>query len=136
MTNDELLMDEERNNNDPLGSKSMDFAVRIHKLYKHLIDQSQYHIANQIFRSATSIGANLAESRFASSDIDFRNKLKIASKECSETLFWLELLYRTTYKTKNGYQSLYKDCAEIHKMLIASTKTLTDKINKRNDKTK
>lgn len=35
MTNDELLMDEERNNNDPLGSKSMDFAVRIHKLYKH-----------------------------------------------------------------------------------------------------
>lgn len=54
----------------------------------------------------------------------FLIKLYIALKECSETLYWLELLYETEYISLEQYQSLFNDCEEIRKMLSSSTKTI------------
>ena len=42
-------------------------------------------LISQIVKSATSIGANYMEANQASSKKDFRNKIKIAVKESSET---------------------------------------------------
>src|SRR3989338_8824256 len=49
-------------------------------------------IINQLFRSATSVGANYCEANAASSKNDFRNKIYICRKEIQETKYWLELL--------------------------------------------
>lgn len=50
------------------------------------------YLADQVVRSATSIGANYAEALNASSKTDFRNKIYIAKKETAETKYWLNVI--------------------------------------------
>jgi len=63
----------------PVVKKSFEFSVRIVKCYKYLIkkDKDLKSLYNQILRSGTSVGANIAESQAASSKTDFRNKLRV-----------------------------------------------------------
>lgn len=104
-------------------TKSKQFAVRIVKLNRYLIDEKQeYVLVRQILRSGTSIGANVAESEYAISRNDFALKLYIALKECNETRYWLELLYETEYITEEQFRSLIADCIELQKILTAITK--------------
>ena len=104
--------------------KSKAFALRIINLYKYLIENGQvYALANQILRSGTSIGANVREAVRGQSKPDFYSKLGIALKEADETAYWLELLYESDYITKKQYDSLYADCNELIKLLVAITKT-------------
>lgn len=104
--------------------KSKAFAIRIINLYKHLIESGQvYALANQILRSGTSIGANVREAVRGQSKPDFYSKLGIALKEADETAYWLELLYESEYITQKQFDSLYSDCTELIKLLVAITKT-------------
>ena len=48
-------------------------------------------MASQIFRSGTSIGANIREAQNAESKRDFIHKFKISAKEIEETTYWLQL---------------------------------------------
>lgn len=67
---------------------SKSFALRVIKLYKYLTEEKhEYIMAKQVYRSGTSIGANIAESRNAQSTADFINKLSIALKEADETMY-------------------------------------------------
>lgn len=68
--------------------KAKKFGVRIIKLADFLDNLKHKVVANQILRSGTSIGANIAESEFAASNLDFINKLQIARKEANETKYW------------------------------------------------
>lgn len=107
--------------------KSKRFAIRIVNLYKYLCDvKKEFVLSKQLLRSGTSIGANLAEAEYAVSKKDFMAKLYIALKECSETKYWLELLYETEYLSKEQFDSIYNDCEEIRKMLSSSTKTIKE----------
>lgn len=66
--------------------KSLAFAKRIVDMYHFLItEKREYILSKQIFRSGTSIGANVAEGLEAESRIYFKHKLHIALKETSET---------------------------------------------------
>ena len=76
-----------------LADLSMDFAVEILKLCDGI--KGHYSITNQLERSATSIGANIREAKYAHSKPDFISKLQISLKECYETEYWLELLFET-----------------------------------------
>ncbi len=105
--------------------KSKAFAIRIIRMYQYLIEKKhEYVLSKQVLRSGTSIGANIAEATCASSRKDFAAKLYIAFKECSETLYWLELLYETDYITEAMYRSIRKDCDELYRLLSASTRTV------------
>lgn len=118
------------NNENTVKNKSMLFAVRIVHMYKHLCDSKrEYVISKQLLRSGTSIGANIAESEYAISNRDFLSKLYIALKECSETRYWIELLYQTDFLEKAEYISILRDCDEIRRMLSSSTKTLRQKLS-------
>jgi four helix bundle protein len=114
---------------DPLREKSMRFAVRIVKLNHWLREEhKEFALADQILRSGTSIGANLAEAVYAPSSRDFLNKNKIALKECSETIFWLDLLHRSELISDESFSSLYADCTELRKMLSSACKTTEERI--------
>ncbi len=114
---------------DPLREKSMRFAVRIVKLNHRLREErKEFALADQILRSGTSIGANLAEAVYAPSSRDFLNKNKIALKECSETIFWLDLLHRSELISDESFSSLYADCTELRKMLSSACKTTEERI--------
>ena len=109
----------------PIVDKSMNFAVRIVNLYKYLCDKrSEYVLSKQVLRSGTSIGANVREAVRAQSKADFNTKMHIAMKEASETEYWLELLERTDYLTKEQAASIRADCVELIKILISITKTV------------
>ena len=123
-------MEEKTNKAGVLHRKSLCFAVRIVKLSNYLKEEKkEYTLSSQILKSGTSIGANLAESSAAYSKKDFLSKVYIALKECSETLYWLELLHQTDYITDEMFRSMQQDCEELRRMLSATTKTLQEAEN-------
>ena len=112
-----------------LRTLSMDFAVDIIELVKHLKSKHETVISNQIGRSGTSIGANIHEANYAQGKKDFISKLEIALKEASETGYWLELLHRTNYINNMQFKSLSDKCASIRVMLVASCRTAKQNTN-------
>lgn len=75
----------------PIVRKSLAFSIDIIKYYRVLIEKKEFDIARQFKRSGTSIGTNVFEAQYAESKLDFIHKMKLASKEVSETLYWLSL---------------------------------------------
>lgn len=101
---------------DVILEKSEIFAIRIIRLYQFLTKKkNEYVLSKQVLRSGTSIGANITEAKSAFSKKDFLAKMYIAFKECSETIYWLNLLVK--------YDSINADAVEIRKILSAITKT-------------
>ena len=107
----------------PLRTLSVDFAVQILGLVKHLKSQHETIVSNQIGRSGTSIGANIHEAQYAHGKPDFLFKLQIALKEANETGYWLELLLKTNYIDDVRYRELNAACSQIRVMLIKSIST-------------
>ena len=116
----------------PLREKSMDLAVRIVRLANALREErKEFALADQVLRSGTSIGANLAEAAFAPTKKDFLNECKIALKETSETLFWLDLFVRSNLFTENRLSEIRTECEELRKMLSASCKTVEERLSRK-----
>ncbi len=109
--------------------KSRRFAVRIVHLYQFLCNEKkEFVLSKQILRSGTGIGANLAEAECAISRKDFLSKIYIALKECSETLYWLDLLRDTSFLTEEMHASIYRDGEELKRLLTSTTKTVSHQI--------
>ena len=107
-----------------LMQKSKAFAIRIIRFARFLQDETKERIiSKQIFRSGTSIGANIRESNNAQSKADFVNKLSIALKEADETAYWLELLVESDTIEQIQFDSLYDDLKEVIALLTSSIKT-------------
>ena len=100
---------------------SMDFVVKILKMTDGI--KGHYSLINQLERSATSIGANIREAKYAHSKADFISKLQIALKECYETEYWLELMQKSEILTDDVVKTLLHDCGVIRRMLISSLNT-------------
>ena len=111
-----------------ISEKTRSFAIKIIKFCKILSEEKrEYIISRQLFRSGTSIGANVRESNNAQSKADFINKLSIALKEADETAYWLELLIESEIIDKQQFEKLNKDLNEIIAILTARIKTLKSK---------
>jgi four helix bundle protein len=104
--------------------KSFEFALRIVKLYKYLIEnKKEFVLSKQLLRSGTSVGAMVRESEHAESKADFIHKLSIALKEANEAEYWIELLFKSEFIDEISYKSISKDITEIIKLLTAIVKT-------------
>ena len=90
--------------------------------------QSVAALANQLLRSGTSIGANNAEACNAITKSDFKSKSYIALKEARESLYWIELLHRNSYIDDRQYESIYGDCEELVRILVARCKKLDEQL--------
>lgn len=116
-------------NDNIIADKSKKFAIRIINLYKYLLkEKKEYVLSKQLVRSGTSIGANVAEAICAISKKDFTAKMYIAYKECSESLYWIELLYETEYLDEKAFDSIWTQCKELHKILSSITKSSEERI--------
>ena len=108
--------------------KSKAFALRIVKLYQYLRSVKESVLSKQILRSGTSIGANVAEGKYAQSKDDFISKNSVALKEASETLYWIDLLIEANLlDDTDATKSLKADCEELIRILVASIKTAKGK---------
>lgn len=98
-------------------NKTFDFALNIIEFSEELYKGNRFPLANQIFKSGTSIGANVREAQNAESKADFIYKLKIAAKEADETEYWLLLCLKSPH-LKSPNEKLISDLKEI--LLILS----------------
>jgi four helix bundle protein len=106
--------------------KSIDFSVGIRKYCEVLNSKRETTIANQLMRSGMAIGANVSEAQNAESRSDFIHKMKIASKEASETLYWLSICEKMN---SFGFQhdlinELKQMIAIISKIIISAKKNI------------
>ena len=77
-------------------------------------------MSKQVLRSGTNPGAMIREAANAESAADFIHKLSIAQKETGETLYWLELLFKTDYLNAIEYESISNDVEEIMRLIRSS----------------
>lgn len=125
------LMTEDEKSKAGIHELSYDFGCRITRLFQYLTEDSEYKeyiISKQIYRSGTSIGANVRESKHAQSDADFLSKMSIAYKEADETDYWLNLLHDNGYLNESQYGSLKTDTDRILKLLTSIVKSLNNKV--------
>ena len=108
-----------------LADLSMKFSVDVLNLCDQI--QGHYSLKNQLERSATSIGANIREAKYAHSSADLISKLQIALKECYETEYWLELIQKASILPEAILKSPSHDCGSIRRMLVSSITTLKTK---------
>ena len=111
-----------------LADLTMDFSVEILKLCDTI--KGHYSIVNQLERSATSIGANIREAKYAHSKPDFISKLQISLKEY-ETEYWLEVMQRA--EILSDVSLILHTCGVIRKMLISSINTAKQNAEKSNN---
>ena len=106
---------------------SQEFAVDIIKLSQLLKDVKEYSFADQIKRSGTSVGANIAEGNHPQSRADMISKFEIALKESNETENWLEIFQKSKLLEGDIVENLHKKLIKIKILLIKSIKTLKSK---------
>ena len=100
---------------------AIELAVEVTELCENVKAKAVY--SNQLLRSCSSIGANTHEAKYAHSKADFICKMEIALKECYETEYWLELLFRIGTFSIEQYKSVNDKCGTIRRKLIASITT-------------
>jgi len=81
---------------------SFQFSLDIITFTEILQQNKKFNLSNQLFRSGTSIGANVREAQGCESKSDFIHKMKIAYKEAEETRYWLELCENADSYPKPG----------------------------------
>lgn len=96
------------------------FADRVIKVC-FILDRQRVlrRIADQLSRSGTSVGANVCEADEAMSRADFTKCLAIASKELSETLYWLRMVGRHSWIPAKRLTALLEEGVEIRKVIGA-----------------
>ena len=97
--------------------KSFDYALKVIELSRQLNREKEFILSKQLLRSGTSVGANAREANNAPTKKDFIYKLSISQKECDESLYWLELLYKSKYIEKDRYNDLRNLAEEQLKIL-------------------
>ena len=85
----------------------------------------------QIRKSSSSVYSNIREANYGQSKADMLSKFEIALKECSETEGWLQLLFNTNGIDEDTYKNYRNLCGRIRRMLIASCKTLKEKLQEK-----
>ena len=80
-------------NKEDLKQRTKDFGLRVMKLVRELPnDVPGKVIANQLMRSASSVGANYRSACRARSTAEFIAKLGVVLEEAHESGHWLELI--------------------------------------------
>ncbi len=96
---------------------SFELAVETSSFCDLLNEKKKWSLADQIFRSALSIGANVKEAQNAESKNDFIHKMKIAVKEAEELEYYFEVCIAVAN---------LPDCKELHN----KTQTVCKVLNK------
>ena len=107
---------------------SFEFSMAIIEYCELLTEMKRFVISNQLLKAGTSIGANVFEAQSAESRADFIHKIKIASKECFETSYWLLLCQQSkSYPTVDKLLSQLSSIQKVLSKIILTSKSNTIK---------
>lgn len=80
-------------------------------------------IANQIMRSATSVGANYRATCRARSRAEFISRIGVAEEEADEMAFWLELIVAGGLRRQKQIAPRFSEADELVAIMAASRKS-------------
>ena len=101
------------------------FTVETLKLCKRLRkDRTLWEVADQLARSAASIGANVSEAKGSGSMRGYRNYFEIALKSANETGYWFTVISEFEVDTNESLEKLKSELQEITRILGASILTM------------
>ena len=104
------------------------YSIRTIKICNELRkDRNLYSVADQLIRSATSIGANVIEAKSSSSRKDYIRYFEIALKSANETKFWLIVIKECYPQSQEEIQNLLNETDELAKIIGSSVLTLKGK---------
>ena len=101
--------------------KSVDFAIKIYKLFDDIKD---YGFKNQIERAVVSISNNIAEGFERKTNNEFKMFLFISKGSCGEVRSMLHIAKELKMIDEKDFELLIKDSLEISKMISGLIKTL------------
>ena len=97
--------------------RTLRFAVRVIRAVRRLPqDAATRVVAHQLVKSATSVGANVAEANGAESPRDFIHKTGISRKEARESHYWLRVV-RAAILDSDEFASLEQESDELVRIL-------------------
>jgi four helix bundle protein len=97
-----------------LQQRTKDFALRVLNLIEHLPNTIGGRVlANQLARSATSVGANYRAACRARLRAEFASKLGTVAEEADESLYWLELIQGGDFVPQKRIASLVSEADEL-----------------------
>lgn len=100
-----------------LHTNVLEFAINTKSLVDELNNKKEFLLSNQLFRAASSIGANVFEAKYAESKNDLIHKYKIALKEANECVFWFKLIQGINILEESEIYPLYQKCTILIKIL-------------------
>ena len=105
--------------------RTFQFALRIIKVCLVLDERPGVRrtLGNQLLKSGTSVGANVAEAQAAQSKPDFISKMNIALKESRETNYWLRLIDAAELMASGQLGPITQESDEIARILGAIVRT-------------
>src|SRR6266516_611806 len=115
-----------------LQNRTKQFALRVLKLIDVLPRTAAGRaVANQLIRSATSVGANYRGACRARSRAEFAAKLGVALEEADESLYWLELIRDGELISPTKISLLLKEANELTAILASGRKSAKSNIKHR-----
>ena len=107
-----------------LQQRTKDFALRVLKLIEQLPNTIGGRVlANQVARSATSVGANYRTACRARSRAEFASKLGTVAEEADESLYWLKLIRDGNFVPEKKLASLVSEADELTAIFTAGRRT-------------
>src|SRR5215831_13579610 len=105
--------------------RAFHFSVRIIKLCESLWARGRAaaKLADQLFDSGTSIGANSEEAEGGQSKPDFTAKLAISRKESYETVYWLRLAIASGMVTAEEVAWELEEAKQLRAMTTQAVRT-------------
>jgi four helix bundle protein len=122
---------------DAMKKRTKQFALRSIHLSESLPDSRTGRvIANQLLRSATSVGANYRAACRARSGPDFVNKIGVTLEEADESAYWMELIVEAKLLEEQRVSGLLQEANELTAIFNASHKTANQNLAASNRKSK
>jgi len=101
----------------PIQERAFRFALQVIAQHRLICTDSVGRVlALQLLRSATAVGANMEEADAAHTKREFIHKVRLALKECRESLYWIRLLEASQLLRD---QSLLQEANEIVSILTS-----------------
>ena len=105
--------------------RAFEFARRIIKLCNRLTERGHAgrHIASELLKCGTSIGANSEEAEDGQTKPDFIAKLCVSRKEARESIYWLRLSVASEIATEEETRWELDEARQLRAMIVQAVKT-------------
>jgi four helix bundle protein len=115
-----------------IGARATEFASRILRLCDRLSERgpSARHVAAQLMRCGTSIGANAEEAQEGQTKPDYIAKMSLSRKEARETVWWLCLAVKNNLAALDEVKWELDEASQLLAMIRAAIKTARSSSNR------